>query len=193
MSLVEWCERQSNPYELTNSISNAAFVIAYAVSPDRVGALRRCDQLIAVVGIGSFYFHITGSYVGELMDELPMSLLAYFYFVVVYESPRYNRAYALTTAFVWFLYIQFELYSIFVIFFASQLILPVCIVATSRRRPQLTRTALCLVFAVSCWGYERHLHANGQCPTSISDPNYYLHSYWHIGTALAHYYFMESI
>ena len=95
MSLVEWCERQSDPYETMNSISNIAFVIAHAYAPR--------GWLISVVGVGSFYFHVSGSYLGELVDELAMSLLAYFYFVDVYGP---SNVYAVLTAVVWTLYIM---------------------------------------------------------------------------------------
>jgi len=187
MSLVEWCERQSDPYETTNSISNIAFVIAHAHAPR--------DWLISVVGFGSLYFHISGSYLGELADELAMSLLAYFYLVDVYG---HSAAYALLTAVVWTLYVTLGAYNIFVSFFLLQLVTPVYIVVFHRQKTQQQKMDLlmalaCISAAVYCWGYERYLHAHGLCPVYISDPRYYLHSYWHIGTALAHYHFMLVI
>jgi hypothetical protein len=193
MSLVEWCERQSDPYEKTNSISNIAFLLVYAVAPVRYGAMRRCDQLIALIGLGSFYFHISGSYVGELLDELPMSLLAYFYYVAMF---RYSRIYALTIASVWILYVIFELYSIFVVFFALQIILPVFTVYNKKRlinKTYLMRAAVYMAIAASCWGYERYLYANGLCPINMAYPIFYLHSYWHFGTAVAHYNLMLAL
>ena len=36
---------------------------------------------IITVGLGSIAFHMTRSYIGELLDEIPMSLLAYGYLV----------------------------------------------------------------------------------------------------------------
>jgi hypothetical protein len=187
MSLVEWCERQSDPYETMNSISNIAFVIAHAFAPD--------GWLISVVGLGSFYFHVSGSYLGELTDELAMSLLAYFYFVDVYGP---SNVYAVLTAIVWSLYIIHGTYSIFVTFFLCQILTPVYIVVfrtrkTARQKMDLLKALVCISGAVYCWGYERHLHANGLCPVDVADPRYYLHSYWHIGTALAHYHFMLVI
>lgn len=190
MSLIEWCERQSDPYETMNSISNIAFVIAHAFSPE-----TKSDWLISVVGLGSFYFHVSGSYMGELTDELAMSLLAYFYFVDVYGP---SSVYAVLTAVVWSLYIVYGTYSIFVTFFLLQLVTPVYIVVFhTRKTPQqkmdLLKALVCISTAVYCWGYERYLHANGLCPVDVTDPRYYLHSYWHIGTALAHYQFMLVI
>ena len=193
MSLVEWCERQSDPYEKTNSISNVAFLLAYAMAPVRYGAMRRCDQLIALIGLGSFYFHISGSYVGELLDELPMSLLAYFYYVAMF---RYSRIYAATIVSVWTIYVTLELYSIFVLFFAFQIIFPILTAHNKQRlinRMYLTRSVIYMTFAVSCWGYERYLYANGLCPINMSDPLFYLHSCWHFGTAVAHYNLMLAL
>ena len=187
MSLVEWCERQSDPYETMNSISNIAFVIAHAYAPR--------GWLISVVGVGSFYFHVSGSYLGELVDELAMSLLAYFYFVDVYGP---SNVYAVLTAVVWTLYIMYGTYSIFVLFFLCQILTPVYIVVfhtrkTAQQKMDLLKALIFISVAVYCWGYERYLHANGLCPVYVEDPRYYLHSYWHIGTALAHYQFMLVI
>ncbi len=187
MSLVEWCERQSDPYETTNRISNVAFFVAHARAPR--------GWFISVVGLGSLYFHISGSYSGELVDELAMSLLAYFYFVDVYgPSPEY----AILTAIVWTLYITLGTYNIFVSYFLLQLVTPMYIVMfhkqkTPQQKMDLLKAVVFISAAVYCWGYERYLHANGLCPVDMADPMYYLHSYWHIGTALAHYHFMLVI
>ena len=187
MSLVQWCERQSDPYETMNSISNIAFVIAHAYAPR--------GWLISVVGLGSFYFHVSGSYLGELADELAMSLLAYFYFADVYGP---STTYASLTAVVWILYIVLSAYSIFVTFFLLQILAPVYIVAfhtqkTPQQKMDLLKALVCISVAVYCWGYERYLHANGLCPVNLADPRYYLHSCWHVGTALAHYHFILVI
>ena len=190
MSLVEWCERQSDPYETMNSISNIAFFIAHSQVPET----KSC-WLISVVGLGSFYFHISGSYLGELVDELSMSMLAYFYFVDVYG---HSAAYAVLTAVIWTIYIILGAYSIFLTFFLCQILTPMYIVVfhtrkTARQKMDLLKALVFISVAVYCWGYERYLHANGLCPVYVEDPRYYLHSYWHIGTALAHYHFMLVI
>ena len=187
MSLVEWCERQSDPYETMNSISNIAFFIAHSQT-------KSC-WLISVVGLGSFYFHVSGSYLGELVDELSMSMLAYFYFVDVYG---HSAAYAVLTAVIWTIYIILGAYSIFLTFFLCQILTPMYIVVfhtrkTARQKMDLLKALVFISVAVYCWGYERYLHANGLCPVYVEDPRYYLHSYWHIGTALAHYHFMLVI
>ena len=176
MRLVEWCERQSDPYETMNSISNIAFVIAHLFAPE-----TKSGWLITIVAVGSFYFHVSGSYLGELTDELAMSLLAYFYFVDVYGP---SNVYAVLTSIVWIIYIMHWTYSIFVTFFLLQMLAPVYIVTIhTRKTPQqkmdLLKALVFISVAVYCWGYERYLHANNLCPVYVEDPRYYLHSYWH--------------
>jgi hypothetical protein len=185
MSLVQWCEREFHPYEPYNSISNLAFIIVYFASPKR-------NILIAAIGCGSFYFHITGSYLGELLDELPMSLLAYQYYTVITKS--HSRTYLAILLMAWVLYLRYKLYAIFTVFFTCQILLPLSMVITksSTRKKNIAVSITYLVTAFSCWGYERYLHATGQCPSDTGDFTYYLHSYWHVGAALAHYYFMVA-
>ena len=190
MRLVEWCERQSDPYETMNSISNIAFVIAHLFAPE-----TKSGWLITIVAVGSFYFHVSGSYLGELTDELSMSILAYFYYVDVY---RHSGAYAALTTLIWTLYIAIGAYSIFIAFFLCQILAPVyiitfCVRKTPRQKMNLLKALFCISVAAYCWGYERYLHAHGLCPVYMEDPRYYLHSYWHICTALAHYHFMLVI
>jgi hypothetical protein len=188
MSLVQWCEREFHPYEPYNSISNAAFIAVYFAAPKR-------NALIAAVGLGSFYFHITGSYLGEMLDELSMSLLAYQYYTVIARS--HNRAYLAWLSMVWLLYIRYKLYAIFTAFFTCQILLPLGTLIvqprkSAMRKKYLAISAAYMVTAFSCWGYERYLQATGQCPSDTGEFTYYLHSYWHVGAAMAHYYFMEA-
>ena len=188
MSLVQWCEREFHPYEPYNSMSNLAFIIVYFASPKR-------NLLIAAIGCGSFYFHITGSYLGEILDELPMSLLAYQYYTVIARS--HNRTYLAVLSMAWILYIRYKLYAIFTAIFTCQILLPLGMVIVKPKKMGMRKSYLVISWAYmatafSCWGYERYLHATGQCPSDNGDFTYYLHSYWHVGAALAHYYFMEA-
>jgi hypothetical protein len=191
MTLVEWCERQCDPYEITNSISNMAYLVAHVYTSPHV----KSRWLISAVGLGSFYFHVSGSYIGELADEFAMSLLAYFYYVDI-RGP--STTYEIAFAAVWTLYVALGAYGIFVSFFISQLVVPVYIITvympkTPQQKTNLLISATWLSTAVGCWGYERYLHANDSCPIYMTDPRYYLHSYWHICTALAHYHLMLVI
>jgi len=217
MSLVEWCEATVSRYEysdyiseFTNSVSNLAFVVVGFYSS---GKNPQCDYAICLIGVGSFIFHATESYYGQLLDELPMSLLAYFYyrqlFITSCRKVEQNRnrhsafslwgksGYECGLIIVWFVYIRYKLYWLFVSFFAVQLFVPLYIVFTLPKTDQqkfdLAKGLFFAIGAVGCWGYEQHLHSIGQCPTDIHDYRFYLHSYWHIGMALAHYQFMKCI
>jgi hypothetical protein len=235
MSLVEWCEATVSRYEysdyiseFTNSVSNLAFVIVSFYSS---GKNPQCDYAICLIGVGSFIFHATESYYGQLLDELPMSLLAYLYlstfgksgaksqstfsFLTVGKSGAksqskfdintyscflsfFTRSYECGLIIVWFVYIKYKLYWLFVSFFAVQISIPLYIVSvvlpkTDQQKFDLAKGAFFAIWAVGCWAYEQYLHSIGQCPTDISDYRFYLHSYWHIGMALAHYQFMQCI
>jgi hypothetical protein len=214
MSIIEWCEASVGRYEnsqyiseFTNSVSNLAFIVVSFYSS---GNNPHCDRAIRLIGLGSFAFHATESYWGQLFDELPMSLLAYFYFQIVcdkmFACNRYlftplnifQWYYIVCMALVWFTYIKYQLYSLFVSFFALQLSVPLFVVSaklekTETQKFELSKGALFATLSVGCWFYERYLHSRGQCPKDPSDPLYYLHSYWHLGMAAAHMQFMRCI
>jgi len=223
MSLVEWCEATVSRYEysnyiseFTNSVSNLAFIIVSFYSS---GKNPHCDYAICLIGVGSFIFHATESHAGQLLDELPMSLLAYLYLSTFGKSGAkcgaksqstfdintyscllsfFTRSYECGLIIVWFIYIRYKLYWLFVSFFAAQLFVPLYIVSailpkTDQQKFDLAKGAFFATWAVGCWGYEQYLHSIGQCPSDISDYRFYLHSYWHIGMALAHFQFMRCI
>ena len=213
MSLVEWCEATVSRYEysnyiseFTNSVSNLAFIIVSFYSS---GKHPQCDYAICLIGVGSFIFHATESYAGQLLDELPMSLLAYFYYYQLFvtsckksgaksQSFLFLHGYEISLSVVWFVYIKYKLYWLFVSFFAGQLFVPLYIVSavlpkTDQQRFDLAKGAFFAIWAVGCWAYEQYLHSIGQCPTDVHDYRFYLHSYWHIGMALAHFQFMRCI
>ena len=213
MSLVEWCEATVSRYEYThyisefsNSISNLAFIIVSFYSS---GKNPQCDYAICLIGVGSFIFHATESYYGQLLDELPMSLIAYLYYRQLFitsckksgaksQAFLFLRGYEISLFIVWFVYIRYKLYWLFVSFFAAQLFVPLYIVSvvlpkTDQQKFDLAKGAFFAIWAVGCWAYEQYLHSIGQCPTDISDYRFYLHSYWHIGMAVAHYQFMQCI
>ncbi len=212
MSLVEWCEATVSRYEysdyiseFSNSISNLAFVVVGFYSS---GKNPQCDYAICLIGVGSFIFHATESYYGQLLDELPMSLLAYLYLSTFGKSGAkcgekshsflFLGGYEISLFIVWFVYIRYKLYWLFVSFFAAQLFIPLYIVSvvlpkTDQQKFDLAKGAFFAIGAVGCWGCEQYLHSIGQCPTNSNDTLYYLHSYWHIGMAVAHYQFMKCI
>lgn len=63
----------------------------------------------------------------------------------------------------------------------------------SYQKDNLAKAIFTLAIAKTCWQYERYLYNTGQCETDITSYKYYLHSYWHIGSAASHYYIMNAI
>jgi hypothetical protein len=199
MSLVEWCEAKvtrNTGFEFFNSFSNLAFILV-ATSPRYTAT----NVAIRLVGIGSFLFHATESQIGQLMDEIPMSIVAYLYYINVCNLANiscYKTAYLAIMLGVWTAYIQYKLYPLFVAFFLGQLTLPIVILfvhvpKNNFQMRQLIVGSRFIGFSVGCWIFERYFYLTDQCPIGLLDPLYYLHSYWHIGMALAHYHMMKCI
>jgi len=210
-SLVEWCEASVSRYEFsqfisefTNSFSNIAFLLVSFYSS---GNHFLCDYSVRLLAIGSFMFHATESYKWQLADELSMSLLACFYYLPIQHhfivhstilQKITNYMYPISLSLVWFIYIKYKLYFLFVSFFAIQVSLPLYMVTfvmptTDQQKFDLAKGAFFAIGSVGCWSYERYLHSIGLCPNDTSDYRYYLHSYWHIGMAAAHFHFMRCI
>lgn len=208
LSNVEWCEAKIHRYQITinvsefaNSISNVSFVYVALISPHTNKKQLLCNISLLFVGIGSFYFHATESYYGEIMDEIPMSILAYNYFKCInnYKNgDKYNTIYKYILCVFWFFYITTKTYDLFLVLFSCQLAVFLYIFVfkidkTIYQKYNLTKAIFTLGVAKACWQYERYLYKTEQCETDISSYRYYLHSYWHIGSALSHYYIMNAI
>lgn len=203
MSLVEWCEAKVARYEYSfaiseffNSFSNLAFLLV-ATSQRHTAS----NIAIRLVGIGSFFFHATESHIGQMMDEIPMSLVAYLYYINVCHLANMScrkTTYLIIMLSIWAAYIQYEAYLLFVAFFSGQLALPIYILYFRVPKNQhqirnLTLGSRFLAFSVGCWIYERYLHATDRCPIYLLDPRYYLHSYWHVGMAMGHYHVIQCM
>jgi hypothetical protein len=208
LSNVEWCEAQTDRYkvtttmsEFTNSISNLSFIYVAIVSPYRNQQQIRCNVALLFVGIGSFYFHATESYYGEIMDEIPMSILAYNYFKCInnYKNgDKYNTIYKYILCMFWFFYFTTKKYDLFLVLFGMQLLVVLYtfifkVNKNNYQKDNLAKAIFTLAIAKACWQYERYLYNTGQCETDITSYKYYLHSYWHIGSAASHYYIMNAI
>ena len=209
-SVVEWCEAYTDKYsystniaELTNTYSNFVFVFIGLLSIYEFNQplFRKCNMALLILGIGSGIFHATDTYLGQILDELPMSILTYYYISIACHIQRWRFPrviYIGLATLCWSLYITYRIYTIFLSLFAIQLLLPVLIIIfytnkTSSQKRYLRAAGLFAIIAKSCWFYERYLHATFQCPTIINEPTYYLHSYWHIGIAIAHYLLMKTM
>ena len=209
-SVVEWCEAYTHPYtysnyiaEITNTFSNLAFTIVSLVSIYEFNhpLFRKCNAVLFIVGVGSAVFHATDTYLGQVLDELPMSILTYYYISIACHIKRWRFPriiYISLVTFGWSLYLTLRVYTIFLSVFVIQLLIPIVILVfyiqkTNQQKRLLTYSLIMAVFAKSSWIYERYLHATFHCPTTLTDPAYYLHSYWHIGIAIAHYLLLKTM
>jgi hypothetical protein len=205
MSNVEWCEAKTDRYrhsiyisELTNSISNICFLYVSAYQKKKNLYHRYCDISLFCVGIGSFYFHATETHIGEILDELPMSVLAYNYFNCMCKNNHYDNIYKIILLVFWINYIALKTYNLFLYFFTLQIIVVLYTITfkikkNKYQKQNLVKGIIALVIAKICWQYERYLHNTEQCESNLYSPLYYLHSYWHIGSAMSHYYIMHSL
>ena len=209
-SVVEWCEAYTDAYtysnniaEITNTFSNLAFTIVSLLSLYEFNTplFRKCNGVLFLVGLGSGIFHATDTYLGQILDELPMSILVYYYLLIAchIQKWRFPRVIYIGLATVgWSLYVTFRIYNMFLYLFVIQLLIPILIVCfvikkTEQQKRLLLYSLVMALIAKSCWIYERYLHATFQCPTTFIEPTYYLHSYWHIGIAIAHYLLMKTM
>ena len=146
-SNVEWCEGLTHAYrhsdhvaELANTASNLVFVVFglwglhIALHLQRpVAALVYTEVMLIVVGLGSMWFHARRSYVGEIMDELPMSLMAFGYLLSLNglhwttsgAARRWTYGFAALLGVVsWVAYAMFHNYDVFTGLFTVQVIMP---------------------------------------------------------------------
>jgi dihydroceramidase len=209
-SVVEWCEAHTDRYslspyisEMSNTISNSVFCLVALFSmwnyPKHISILfTQCDIALFIVGLGSAYFHASETFFGEITDEFPMSILMYYYISIACHIQRWRfpRFYYLgIMSLLWSFYLIYREYLIFIVLFISQLLIPVYITVryipkTPIQKKYLVFAFVSLLFGKICWICERYLHANGKCPQHTS-PLFFLHSFWHLGAALAHYWIMR--
>ncbi len=92
-SVVEWCEAYNDKYtyspniaEMFNTMSNMIFILVSLISLYQFQhpLFTKCNRIIMFIGIGSAAFHATDTYIGQLLDEFPMSMLMYYYISIVY-------------------------------------------------------------------------------------------------------------
>jgi hypothetical protein len=139
-SVVEWCEAHTDRYaispyisEMTNTISNLSFLyVAYLLSfyKSKQPLFWQCNAALVCVGLGSAIFHATETFVGEIADELPMSILMYYYLAIVchIRKLRFPRAlYLAVAALGWSLYLMYRQHAIFLTLFVCQLSIPIYI------------------------------------------------------------------
>mmetsp|Transcript_1839 Transcript_1839/g.5410 ORF Transcript_1839/g.5410 Transcript_1839/m.5410 type:complete len:239 (-) Transcript_1839:91-807(-) len=212
---VEWCEAATHAFTVTphiaefwNCVSNVCFIVVGFASMRHNLRLRMpwafvaADSMLMVVGLGSVIFHATQSWFGEILDELPMSILALFYFWCIkdlhwltskpYDSVSYGLM-AIVCLFSWRSYIVLHDFKTFTDLFTLQVAIPSLISLNISDMPLLSpersRFWLFLVTILTgkgLWSIERYLYSQGACPTSLASPAFWLHPLWHLFSALAH-------
>lgn len=215
-SNVGWCEFVVQPHAYHHQVGefwNTSTSIVFYCAAGLFGLFQAarhgypfthifCDGMLVIVGLGSALFHGTQCYAGELLDELPMSMMAVGYMFRVdglhwLTSEPYRGftfAAALATVCVsWTAYFWLHNFEIFQACFAFQIALPGFIslftgpepiFSASKRRWWIFLAAI--LTGKLGWDYERFLNARGGCPTSEYDPRFWLHANWHLCSAIAH-------
>ena len=159
-SVVEWCEAHTDRYaispyisEMTNTISNLSFLyVAYLLSfyKSQHPIFWQCNLALVCVGLGSAIFHATETFAGEIADELPMSVLMYYYLAIACHVHKWRfprTVYLGTVALGWSLYLMYRNHAIFLTLFVCQLTIPVYItVAGGLPSPLLGRFASICAF-----------------------------------------------
>ena len=99
MVAVRWCEAEVRAFEWTNTLSNGIFAITayvgWRLAKERGLPFEfvAAELLLIVVFVGSVLFHGTAgaSWRAELLDELPMMLLAHAYLWSVRDIHPWTR------------------------------------------------------------------------------------------------------
>lgn len=210
---VTWCEyltqKTSIVTELTNSISNIAYPIAGIMAGGLdIPEIATANLVMCLVGVGSLIFHSTSTFLGQICDEGAMSILAYRYFRITREiidhiedtpihfTAAYDSLYIGFTGIVWLVYLTTRIHEVFLAMFTLQIAYPIImtisIPTTNSEKISMGCGFLSLGLGKACWEYERYLYRGDLCPTNFYDPLYYLHSMWHVWSAMAHYYLMKT-
>ena len=223
-SNVEWCEalvmRNSGGFgsnlvrEPMNTVSNAAFFLFATLGLARLAnqtqlprAMLATEATLLLVGLGSVLFHATASYLGELLDEFPMSIMAIGYLECLRgihpltRSPRFYQASHGAVLVSWGAYFYTHAFMIFQVCFTVQVIVaalisvsaghfeaeagPLIVLRTVPRR-NFWLFILMIGLGKGAWEWERVLYHSDACPTEMSDLRYWLHPFWHFGSAAAH-------
>ena len=96
---IRWCESEVRDFEWSNTLSNGSFLVA-ALAGLRIARRRRlpatflaAEAALVIVFAGSVAFHATagGSWFAELLDEIPMGLLAFTYLLTVKDVHAWTR------------------------------------------------------------------------------------------------------
>jgi len=212
-SNIKWCEFVVDPYawggnisEVRNTVSNVTFLVAAAVGLWNARRLQLpwafvwTELWMIVVGFGSMAFHAYRNRAAEMADEIPMSVMAAFYFLCIagshwLTSPPYGRmvypvVYMITAA-LWLAYLVTHVFQIFEACFTLQVLLTALVSLSAGYTLEVPKLNWWIFFLViltakGLWEYERYLFRNGACVGDALDWRSWLHPIWHLGSASAH-------
>jgi len=235
---IVWCERVGAAYaftpyvaELFNTASNASFFVAALVGLRRIASnssLRRTDFIcvelvLIVVGVGSTLFHAYPCRLTEVMDELPMSILACMYLACcrpilprVFASELVRKMLIPSVAVMvvgsWAAYFYFHNFEIFAALFTAQVLLPSFISCTAgssspRGRGLYVVSTAAVLAGKAIWEWEQGLYRTGMCPQLLPLSSapwrgltlldtaalFIAHPCWHLLSALSHALWMKYI
>ena len=205
MVAVRWCEAEVRAFEWTNTLSNGIFAITayvgWRLAKERGLPFEfvAAELLLIVVFVGSVLFHGTAgaSWRAELLDELPMMLLAHAYLWSVrdihpWTRPPLWRRTLLVGAGVpivgGFSYVRWQNYAVFINTLTFQYFLAGGIAfSASRKIGAPLRTWYWFIgtfaFGKIIWEIEQYRYREKTCPTSALNPVYWFHAGWHVFAA----------
>ena len=205
MVAVRWCEAEVRSFEVANTLSNGIFAITayvgWRLAKERGLPFEfvAAEILLIVVFVGSVLFHGTAgaSWRAELLDELPMMLLAHAYLWSVrdihpWTRPPLWRRTLLVGAGVPIVgavtYVWWQNYAVFINTLTFQYFLAGGIAfSASRKIGAPLRTWYWFIgtfaFGKIIWEIEQYRYREGTCPTSALNPVYWFHAGWHVFAA----------
>uniref|UniRef100_A0A7R9YDF4 Alkaline ceramidase n=1 Tax=Pinguiococcus pyrenoidosus TaxID=172671 RepID=A0A7R9YDF4_9STRA len=213
-SNIEWCEAHvaryaysSNVSELENTLSSfvylpvAAYLMLRHSKHNMPFWFYFTEIVLCVVGVGSAIFHGTETYLGELLDEVPMTFLALGYLMQREDCHEWTtrgswkwmalRSSAVGVAVLsWILYLKTRNFEVFKVSFVLLVVMSSGLLFVSKAPPSgrtyLAGAFILVVLARTVWEQERSFFREEKCPTDEADVRYHFHSFWHLFTALSH-------
>ena len=197
-----WCELprlDSFPVEPANSWSNIFFLFV-AIFIYRKFGIEKLHSKVAIIsfsflGIGSFIFHSTLSYFGQVFDVLGMYVVVSFFILFhmkFWETDKRIRNIIIWASLNSILGVVIYFYPgirrwIFSTMIVCLIVLTRKIITQSKNKKDFLIALGALLLGVLCWILDRH--------KVICDPKAWinLHCFWHFFVSLSGYYYFKFI
>ncbi len=177
-SEVSWCEKNyetsAHIVEYYNAISSLTILLAGIIGYVYVKK-SATYMTLAFVGLSSFYFHATLSLLGQLLDELSISLLLMLVILKMYNGAN-KLLYVIYLFFVIQIAIQifYPFFNRFVLFaYAIPIFYKIKDLSTSKNYNAITAVSTLFVISVICWLFDF------LCNDNINFLNVQFHALWH--------------